>query len=232
MKKMVLSLMLAAMAAFPLAGFGQASIENDPAYLPIDKLLDLKANPPQVNVNLPQFLLKDALSGLNNTNFGTEGMDLSDVVKDVKLIRVVVFDGSQNKADFKHALKALQAELDAKWISIVNVSDDKDKVGIYAKADKSGEAAAGIAVLVYDGDGNDTVVANVIGKVSIAKLIRAASQSKMIPQDLLKKLQNGSGGLPATPAATGQKKEIQRNSRHSHQCTGKCPRGRYSRTGR
>jgi hypothetical protein len=209
MKNIVLSLMLAAMAAFPLAGFGQASIENDPAYLPIDKLLDLKANPPQVNVNLPQFLLKDALSGLNNTNFGTEGIDLSDVVKDVKLIRVVVFDGSQTKADFKKAVKALQAELDAKWISIVNVSDDKDKVGIYAKEDKSGEAAAGIAVLVYDGDGNDTVVANVIGKVSIAKLIRAASQSKMLPQNLLKQLQNGSGGQPAKPAATEPKKQIQ-----------------------
>lgn len=199
MKKLIALFTLAAIAAWPAAGFSQTSIENDPGYLPIDKVLDLKANPPQVNVNLPQFLLKDALSGLSNTNLGTQGMDLADLVKDVKLIRVVVFDGIKtNQAAVKKAVKTLQAELNTKWTSIVSVADANDNVGIYAMGDKSGEKVAGVAVLVHDG--NDAIIANVVGNVSIGKLIKAASQSKMIPKDLLKGLENA-GEHPVGPSA-------------------------------
>jgi hypothetical protein len=84
------------------------------------------------------------------------------------------------------------------------VSDGNDKVGIYAMADKSGDTAAGVAVLVDDG--NDVVIANVVGNVSIGKLIQAASKSKMVPKDLLKKLQNASGQDNAGPA-TPEKNE-------------------------
>jgi hypothetical protein len=192
MKKIIALLTLAVLTASPLTGFGQAQIESNPAYLPIDKVLDLKANPPQVNVNLPQFLLKDALTGLNNTNLsnlGIMGTELPDLVKDVKLIRVLVFEGNKtNRAALKKAMKTLRTELDAKWTSVVNVVDDEDNVGIYVMGDKSGEAVAGVAILVDDGD--DAVIANVVGNVSIGKLIKVAAQSKMVPKDLLKDLQN------------------------------------------
>src|SRR5215470_10258650 len=90
MKKYIASFMLAVLTAYPLAGFGESSVEKDPAYLPIDKVLDLKTIRPEVNVNLPRFLLKDALSDLNGANGASPGLDIADLVKDVKLIRVVV----------------------------------------------------------------------------------------------------------------------------------------------
>ena len=209
MKKILALLTLTTIAACPWAVFGQASLENDPAYLPIDKVLDLKANPPQVNVNLPQFLLKDTLSGLNNTNWGTEGMDLADLAKDVKLIRVVVFEGNAtNRAAIKTAMKTLRKELEAKWTSIVSVSDENDKVGIYAMGNKSGNGAAGIAVLVYDGDGGDAVIANVVGNVSIGKLLKLASTSPMVPKDIIKKLQGGAGDQPGASTAPKEQAAI------------------------
>ena len=67
MKKLIAILTLTALVACPLASFAEDNIESDPAYVPIDKYLDLKATPPQVNVNIPRFLLKDAISGLTNT---------------------------------------------------------------------------------------------------------------------------------------------------------------------
>src|SRR6185312_330562 len=97
MKKLITILALALVAACPFASHAENSIESDPAYLPIDKVLDLKAIPPQVNVNLPRFLLKDAISGLTNMPNKSlpGGVDLADLVKDVKLIRVVVLDVSK-----------------------------------------------------------------------------------------------------------------------------------------
>jgi Domain of unknown function (DUF4252) len=192
MKKLVVSLTLAAMAACPLAGFGQANIQSDPAYLPIDKVLDLKAIPPQVDVNLPPFLLKDALSGLNATNLGDSGKDLTDLVKDVKLVRVVVIEVKKsNRAALDKAIKALRAELDSKWTAVVSVPEDN--VGIYVKSDEKGEAVAGVAVLVYDGE--NAVIGNVVGNISIGKLIKIATQSGKLPKGLLKQL-NGIGGQP------------------------------------
>jgi Domain of unknown function (DUF4252) len=192
MKKLVVSLTLAAMAACPLASFGQASIEKDPAYLPINKLIDLKANPPEVDVNLPPFLLKDALSGLNLTNQGDSGKDLTDLVKDVKMVRVVVIQVKEsNRAAMKKAIKALRAELDDKWTAVVNVPEDN--VGIYVKSDEKGEQVAGVALTVFDGD--EAVIGNVVGNVSIGKLLKLATQSGKLPPDLLKKL-NGIGGQP------------------------------------
>ena len=89
MKKWITSFLLVLMTAYPLAGFGQTSVENDPAYLPIDKVLDLKTIRPEVNLNLPRFLLKDALSELNSSTNGlaVEGMDIADLIRDGKANR-------------------------------------------------------------------------------------------------------------------------------------------------
>jgi Domain of unknown function (DUF4252) len=213
MKRLIASLMLAAIAACPLAGFGQTDIKNDPAYLPIDKVLDLKATPPQVDVNLPGFLLKDALAGLNSTNLGeSKGeraelskADLTDLVKDVKLIRVLVFEGSQsNRAALAKSIKPLAAELEDKWTAVVHVKDDDNNVGVYVKGDASGDSVAGLAVLVHDSGDGDTVIVNVVGHVSLGKIMKFASQSNKLPQGLLKQL-SGIGALQGGPPAPEKK---------------------------
>lgn len=214
MKRLIASLMLAAVAAFPLAGFGQADIENDPAYLPINKVLDLKAIPPQVDVNLPRFLLKDALSSFNTNNPGGSASDLADLVKDVKLIRVLVFEGTEsNRAALGKAMKPLQAELDDKWTAIVHVKDEGDNVGVYIKGDSSGDSVAGVAVLVHDGGDGDTVFVNVVGHVSLGKLMKFASQSGKLSPQLLKQLSSvgvmSSGGANDVGGAIASEKKAE-----------------------
>lgn len=203
MKKLITTLTLAFIALCPFTGFGQADIEKDPAYLPIDKVLDLKANPPSVNVNLPRFLLKDVVSNLNTSNeLAKSGIDLADLLKDVKLIRVVVFEGNKsNKKELGEAMKKLMAETDSKWTSIARVHDGGDNVGVYAMGDPSGESMAGVAVLVQDGDDGDTVIVNVVGHVSIGKLMAIASQSNKLPKDLLKQLGFAAQSGPKPAAA-------------------------------
>ena len=154
MKKLTTSFALVLLTAFPLAGFGQTNVEKDPAYLPIDKVIDLKAIRPEVNVNLPRFLLKDALSELNSAGNGSPiaGLDIADLIKDVKLIRVVVIKADHtNRPALDKAMKALRSELEKKWTTIVSVPEDKDHVGVYAMPDPAGESTAGLAILVFDG---------------------------------------------------------------------------------
>ena len=196
MKKLITILTLALVTACPLAR-AENSIESDPAYLPIDKVLDLKATPPQVNVNLPRFLLQDALSGLTNAPHNDlAGIDLPNLLKDVKLIRVVVMDvGKTNRPAVEKAVKTLRSELDSKWTSIVSVPDKKSSVGVYAMGDPSGETVAGMAVLVAD-EGS-VVIVNIVGHVSIGKLMQIAKISGKLQKDLFKQFQ-GVGG-PQTP---------------------------------
>lgn len=190
MKKLIAILAFAALAACPLAGHAENSIESDPAYLPIDKVLDLKANPPQVNVNLPRFLLNDALSGLTNMPGRDVPKDLPEILKDVKLIRVVVMDsGKTNHAELKKSLKALHSMLDSKWTSIVSVPESN--VGIYVMGDPSGESMAGLTVLVDSDD--QVVIVNIVGRVSIGKLIQFAGKMDKLPKGLLKQFQGANG---------------------------------------
>jgi hypothetical protein len=201
MKKSISSFALALLTAFPLAGFAQNNLEKDPAYLPIDKVIDLKTIRPEVNVNLPHFLLKDALSELNSPGNGSpvEGMDIADLIKDVKLIRVVVINANHTtRATLDKAMKTLRDELEKKWTTIVSVPEEKEHVGVYAMSDPAGESTTGLAVLVFDG--NDAVIGNIVGRVSIGKLVKIASQSGKLPKDFLKKLQ-GLGNQTNEPPA-------------------------------
>ena len=202
MKKLITLLTLTLLVGRPVTGFSQTSLESDPAYLPVDKAIDLKAIPPQVNVNLPRFLLKDAISGLSNApgnSLAGMGIDVADLVKDVKLIRVVVIEAAKtNRAALDKGVKTLRAELDAKWTAIVNVPEDN--VGVYAMGDPSGESVAGVAVLIYDN--GEAVIVNVVGHVSIGKLIQIASQSNKLPKDLLKALSKGTQPNPPPAAKT------------------------------
>jgi hypothetical protein len=202
MKKWITSFALVLLTALPLAGFGQTSVEKDPAYLPIDKLIDLKTIRPEVNVNLPRFLLKDALSELNGAGGGSpvEGMDIADLIKDIKLIRVVVIKANHtNRPVLDKAVKALQSELEKKWTTIVSVPEEKEHVGVYAMSDPAGESTTGLAILVADG--SDVVIGNIVGRVSIGKMVKLASQSGKLPKDFLKKLQGLGNQTNEPPAA-------------------------------
>jgi len=204
MKKWIMSFILGLLTAYPLAGFGQTSVENDPAYLPIDKVLDLKTIRPEVNLNLPRFLLKDALSELNSSTNGSGvgGTDIADLIKDVKLVRVVVIEANKtNRAAVDKAVTALQSDLEKKWTTIVRVHEEKEHVGIYAMSDPTGESTTGLAILVFDG--KDAVIGNIVGRVSIGKLMKIASQSGKFPKDFLKKLQGVGNQTNEPPSAKG-----------------------------
>jgi len=207
------ALTFALIAPCPLASFAAEDLEKDPAYLPIDKVLDLKTIHPEVNVNLPRFLLKDVASGFDggtNDPLAGTGIDLQDLVKDVKLIRVVVIEGNQtNRAALDKGMKALKGTLEAKWMPVVTVPDDN--VGIYAMGDPSGESMAGLAVLVYE-KGDDAVIVNIVGHVSIGKLIKIASSSGKLPKGMLEKLRaigDQTGEAVAKPAS----KDADRNAK-------------------
>lgn len=200
MKKLKLLALLAVtiLAANPLTTRAAGPLEKDPAFLNIDKAIDLKMVKPEVDINLPRFLLADAISGLNNdTNspLAGSGLDLADLLKDVRLIRVVVIEAAKsNKKALDAGIKNLQEELNSKWTTIIHVPEGN--VGVYAMGDAAGESMAGLAVVINDG--NDAVIGNVVGKISIGKVIKMASQMDKLPKDFMQKL----GGLAAK--ASGQ----------------------------
>jgi hypothetical protein len=204
MKKLISSLTLALITLCPLVSFGEEDLEKDPAYLPIDKVLDLKTIHPAVNVNLPRFLLKDVASGFDggtNDPLAGTGIDIKELIKDVKLIRVVVIEGKEtNRSALDKGMKTLKETLESKWTQIVTVPEEN--VGVYGMGDPSGESMAGLAVLVHDGD--DAVIVNVVGHVPLGKLIKIASRSNALPKDLIKKLSaigNQTGDAAAQPAS-------------------------------
>jgi len=211
MNKLISSLTLALVAICPLVSFGEEDLEKDPAYLPIDRVLDFKTIHPAVNVNLPRFLLKDVASGFDggtNDPLAAEGIDFPDLVKDVKLIRVVVIEANDtNRPALDKGMKTLKGTLESKWMQIVTVPEEN--VGVYAMGDPSGDSMAGLAVLVYN-DG-DAVIVNVVGRVSIGKLIKIASRSDKLPKGMLEKLRaigNQAGDAATQPAskdASGKK---------------------------
>jgi len=191
MKKLIAILTVAFMAAGPARALAQNNLENDPAYLAIDKAFDFKTVKPEVNINLPKFLLKDALADLDggkNDPFAGTDINLSDLIQDIKLIRVVVIEGKKNdKEAVAKGVATLRATLEKKWTPIAVVSEEKEKVGIYAMSDPTGETTAGLAILVHEG-GGEAVIANIVGRVSLGKIIKVASQMNKFPKDLLKKL--------------------------------------------
>jgi Domain of unknown function (DUF4252) len=195
MKKLLYSLTLTFLTAAPLASFGQPSWQKDPAYLPIDKVLDLKTIKPEVNVNLPRFLLQNVVTGLTNGPGGPlagTGIDLADLLKDVKLIRVVVIEGKKNDREaLDKGVKTLRAELESKWTPIVSVPNDN--VGVYAMGTESGDSMAGLAVLVYDH--GEAVIGNVVGQVSIGKLIQMATRMRGLRGGKLHDLLQNLGGM-------------------------------------
>lgn len=205
----VLVLTLTWIAVAPLRASAASSVETDPAYLPIDRMIDLKAIRPEVNINLPRFLLQDAVSELNggtNDPFAASGINLADLIKDVKLIRVVVIDTAEtNRAALAKGVAGLRGLLEANWTPIAAVP--AENVGIYAVGDPTGESLAGLAVLIHDG--GDAVIGNIVGRVSLAKIVKIAAQFDKFPKDLLKKL-SGAGNEDASKSPPAKEKEPQK----------------------
>jgi hypothetical protein len=190
MKKLIIILALTLIAACPTRVTAQTNVESDPAYLAIDKAFDFKAIKPEVNINLPKFLLKDALADLDggkNDPFAGTGVNVSELIQDIKLIRVVVLKADKNNNEAVASGMAMLRSRLEKWTPIAIVGEKNESVGVYAISDSSGDAIAGLAVLVQDG-GGEAVIANVVGHVSLGKIVKAASQMKKFPKDLLKKL--------------------------------------------
>ena len=191
MKKLIVILSVAFIATCPTRLNAQNNLENDPGYLPIDRAFDFKAIKPEVNINLPKFLLKDALADLDggkNDPLAGSGINLSELIQDIKLIRVVVIEGKKSNPEaITKGVSTLKATLERSWTPVVVVSEEKEKVGIYAIGDPAGESTAGLAVLIHE-EGGEAVIANIVGRVSIGKLVKVASQTGKFPKDLLKKL--------------------------------------------
>jgi hypothetical protein len=191
MKKLVAILAVAFIAAVPSRVIAQSNLENDPAYLAIDKVFDFKTIKPEVNINLPKFLLKDALADLDggkNDPFAGSGVNIAELIQDIKLIRVVVMESNKTNSEaVAKGIAALRSTLEKNWTPITVVADENDKVGVYAISDPSGESTAGLAVLIHE-KGGDAVIANIVGRVSLGKIVKAASQMNKFPKDLLKKL--------------------------------------------
>ena len=191
MKKLIVILTIAFIAACPARVMAQSHLENDPAYLAIDKAFDFKTLKPEVNINLPKFLLKDALADLDggkNDPFAGSGITISELIQDIKLIRVVVMEANKtNNEAVAKGIATLKSTLEKNWTAITVVAEKNEHVGIYAISDPSGESTAGLAVLIHEG-GGEAVIANIVGRVSLGKIVKAASKMDKFPKDLLKKL--------------------------------------------
>ncbi|MDC0325479.1 DUF4252 domain-containing protein [bacterium] len=204
MNKHLVTIITAMLLALPNAGFAQKKIQSHPAYLPLDTLLDLQSTKPEVNVNLPKFLLKEAAEGLDsdpNNGLSDMGIELSTLIKDIDLIRVLVISSSEaRKPNVVEGIKKLRTQLNTDWTSIISVPDGG--VGIYAKTNDTGESMEGISALISDGD--DAVIINIVGRVPLGKIIQLAGSMNKLPKDFLKNLGGFTGvfqdELAADPA--------------------------------
>lgn len=194
-------------------------IKEHPAFLPLDKYIDLKTIEPTVNVNLPKFLLNNMLSELSEGGedpFGEVGIQIKDLVKDIRLIRVMVFelgnnkDSSTAKGKLKKGIDQLQSEMNDNWLPIAKVPEAN--VGIFAMGDESDERMIGLAMTVVQDD--VVVIGNIVGEISIGKIVKLGTtvygateggQSGPPPmEELLKMLgvmppQGGPDSPPAEP---------------------------------
>ena len=213
MKSTLASLALTLLVSSAVVAADPPNVTQDPAYLPIDKVLDLKVVKPEVNVNLPKFLLMDAVSELDlgtNSAFAASGISLADLIRDIKLIRLLVISGDKsNKDQLDKAVTTLNKHLETNWTAIVSVPEEN--IGVYAMSDPAGESVTGLALLIHN-DG-DTIIGNIVGRISIGKILKVASKfdhksgASFIPKELMEKLAGISAGAKDGGAKEGSGKE-------------------------
>lgn len=189
MKNKIQSILLVGLLAIPCIANAQKNIKSHPAYLPIDEALDLSMLQPEVNVNLPKFLLSEAAAGFDSDpaiGLKEAGINLKELVKDIQLIRVLVMESNKNNAAKLNAgIKQLRDQLNTKWIPLVMVPGDG--IGVYAMSNEAGDKMEGIAAIVGE-EGDGAVIINVVGNVPIAKIINLTWSNDKLPKDLLRNL--------------------------------------------
>jgi len=187
---------------FFLATMGMAQstgeLEQNPAYLNMDKAFDFSVVKPAVNIHLPKFLLNSMLSQMDggpNDPFAEADINIADLTKDIQLVHMVVFDAKDPEMleSARSGLEKLKKSMSSKWTPIVNVPEGN--VTIFAMGDETGNRLSGLAMMVSDT--NAVVIGNIVGEVQIGKIIAAASKiaakSGFNPgeNDVLQKLMGG-----------------------------------------
>jgi hypothetical protein len=185
---------------------GAGALGDNPAYLNIDNAFDFSKIKPTVNFHMPKFLLNNLMSQMNggpDDPFAGTGINIADLMRDIQLIRVVVFEtkdsGSQEIVG--SGIQKLKKSMNSKWMPIVNVPDGN--VTVFAMGDETGQKLAGLAIMVAEK--NSVVIGNIIGDVPIGKIIAAAnkiaanSKGKPGAPGILEKLIGGFQSKTASP---------------------------------
>lgn len=105
---------------------------------------------------------------------------------------VVIEAKETNRAALTKGVASLRAILDSKWTPVVSVPGNN--VGIYTLGDAKGKSLAGLAVLIQDA--NDAVIVNIVGNVSLGKILQIARASTSCRRTFCKS--------SPKPAATGR----------------------------
>lgn len=170
---------LVLLCGFAAIGIAQETgpLEENPAYLNIEKAFDFSVVKPTVNIHLPKFLMNNMLSQLDggpNDPFAETGVNISELTKDIQLLHMVVFEAKdpQTMEAAKSGLEKLKKSMNSNWMPIVNVPDGN--VTIFAMGDETGSRLAGLALMVADKKA--VVVGNIVGEVQIGKIIAAATK--------------------------------------------------------
>lgn len=205
------AVVLTALCGITVIGAAQepGSLSENPAYLNIDQAFDFSVIEPTVNVHMPQFLLNNMVSqfdGSPDDPFAGMGINIADLIEDVQLVRVVVFEAKdpEKQAIVKSGVEKLKKSMSSKWMPIVNVPDGN--VTIFAMGDETGKRLAGLAMMVAEN--NSAVIGNIVGEVQIGKIIavagKMAAQAKDNPaaKEMLQKIMQGMQP-PAAPQDSG-----------------------------
>ncbi|MEJ2108730.1 MAG: DUF4252 domain-containing protein [Acidobacteriota bacterium] len=202
------AVVLALLVAFVSMGMAQdmETLEQNPAYLDLDKAFDFSEVTPTVNIHLPKFLLDNMLSQMDggpNDPFAEAGVNIADLTKDIQLMRMVVFDAKdpETMKAARSGLEKLKKSMGSKWLPIVNVPEGN--VTIFAMGDESGSRLGGLALMVSDA--NAVVIGNIVGEVQIGKIVAAASKIAAKggfdpgKNEMLQKLMGGMNPAAASP---------------------------------
>lgn len=138
----------------------------DRAYLNIDAIIDYSIAPPEVNINLPPFLLNSLKSDL-----AEQQPELAEITEGINSIRVLVIPrNDENSAHLAEAYDQIHTLLEKDWTPILSVPEEN--LGIYAISDETGLEMAGIAGMISAED--NFIVINLAGKISLGKLLKIA----------------------------------------------------------